>query len=1161
MSDHRDEKLFDELIDEFVAEIRDLLDTIEPDFLAMEESGDEADPELINRAFRSIHSIKGSAGFAGFEALKTLSHAVENVLMKIREGEISLDPDKMDAMLAGMDKIRFMVDDIHVSNNIPYADELTRLEAILKADPGDTRSHKIQEDTAPEADILMIAGNAARIRLKTDTASGHVFEVGTEAVAHTVSDAMYIFALRVYADKDLKEKGRTPETFRASLEETGRCLAADAESELGLYHFLFGTILEPEFIVQLFEIPHEQIFLFERSLLIGALPEEDQADSDTDSANRDSDKITRDQADSDEDTDSVDRNKNKITLRANAGPEVGEHLFEVGADELGAAVSEAMYIFALWVYKDKDLKEKGRTPETFKAGLGEAGRCLVADMDAESEKDISHFLFGSILESEFITKLFEIPEKQVFCFERSVILEALERAGRILETWDTIRTEETPAKPYIDTPPENRAGSESEDRESVPDRESAFHPDTLAKAISEKKSPESASGTIQTDGEAAAIETPSDIPAPKIGSRGTAVPEMPSQIHKPGYGNMEGSKRPPAETIRVSVELVDKLMNLVGEMVLGRNQLHRAITDFVDENPQVNPLVQNLNVVITEVQENIMQMRMQPVANVLNKFPRIVRDLSRQVSKDADIIIRGEAVELDKSILEGLSNPLTHLVRNCVDHGIEPRADRVKMGKPGSGRIHLEVFHDGGQVHIIIKDDGKGIDAEKVTEKALKKGILTPGHIRRMSENEKLNLIFLPGISTAETITDISGRGVGMDVVKTNISKLGGHIDIESVMGEGTTVHITIPLTLAIIPSLIVGAGEFRFAIPQINVQELVCINPDNPSHRVEKVGGSDVLRLRGRLLPLVSLPDILGIPCTFTHPDTGEELPERRKSLADQFGKRPLFRCQESKMLFGQAKIEPGAGQDPEPDMPDRRRAPCDDLCIVVLRVGMNAFGLHVNALFDNEEIVVKPLSEHIKDCINFSGATIMGDGRVAMILDAAGIASYAQLRFGEIEAEERRRQERISEQKRDGLRAWQPILIFNNALNEYFALPLAGISRLERIEPRMIERVGEQEFLFYHNDVLPLIRLEKLLPISPLPEDAKELFIIIPKTASHSMVGIIVSRILDAIDSDVSFLSLKTDANIAQGFWGSVIFNDHLTFFLNTEELVELFEKNIKT
>ncbi len=306
-----------------------------------------------------------------------------------------------------------------------------------------------------------------------------------------------------------------------------------------------------------------------------------------------------------------------------------------------------------------------------------------------------------------------------------------------------------------------------------------------------------------------------------------------------------------AETLRVHVSLLENLMNLAGELVLSRNQLMQAISQG-DEHEVLNA-GQRIDLVTSELQEAIMLTRMQPVGNIFNKFPRVVRDLARDLGKEIELILEGKEVELDKTIIEGLSDPLTHLVRNSADHGIESPEERIAKGKNPTGKIILKAYHAAGQVNIEIKDDGRGIDAEKIVNKAIAKGLITEEQAKGMNEKEKLNLIFLPGLSTAEKISDVSGRGVGMDVVKSNLDKLGGQVDIETEKDKGTTIRIKLPLTLAIIPSLLVSVGEERFAIPQVNVDELIEVPASQVEERIEKVGDADVLILRGELIPYLA--------------------------------------------------------------------------------------------------------------------------------------------------------------------------------------------------------------------------------------------------------------------------------------------------------------------
>ena len=304
--------------------------------------------------------------------------------------------------------------------------------------------------------------------------------------------------------------------------------------------------------------------------------------------------------------------------------------------------------------------------------------------------------------------------------------------------------------------------------------------------------------------------------------------------------------------IRVDVGLLDKLMTLVGELVLARNQIMQFSTS--QEDASFLGTVQRLNLLTTELQANVMKTRMQPIGNIWNKFPRVVRDLAVACGKQARIELEGQETELDKTIIEAIRDPLTHLVRNAVDHGIEPPDERLTRGKPAEGRLLLHAFHEGGKVIIEITDDGKGIDPQRVRDKAIQAKLITPEQADRLGDRELVNLVFLPGFSTADQVTHFSGRGVGMDVVRTNIEKIGGTVDIESRPGRGTTVKMKIPLTLAIIPALTVTVGGDRYAIPQVSLLELVRLEGEQAQRGIEQIHGAPVYRLRGNLLPLVYL-------------------------------------------------------------------------------------------------------------------------------------------------------------------------------------------------------------------------------------------------------------------------------------------------------------------
>nr|MDJ0624575.1 chemotaxis protein CheA [Desulfocapsaceae bacterium] len=356
--------------------------------------------------------------------------------------------------------------------------------------------------------------------------------------------------------------------------------------------------------------------------------------------------------------------------------------------------------------------------------------------------------------------------------------------------------------------------------------------------------------------------TEEDLATPSTPS--SAAPPNPTitSDNEPQAAKSKGASGGGETSLRVHVSLLDQLMNLAGELVLSRNQLLQTIGS--EDYRSAETVGQRIDLITSELQEAIMLTRMQPIGNVFNKFPRVVRDLSGKLKKKIDLTIVGKDVELDKTIIESINDPLTHLVRNSVDHGIEPPDERRKKGKSETGLVILKAYHEAGQVVIEISDDGKGLDGDALAASAISKGLLTSEQVAVMSDKEKVNIIFLPGFSTASQVTDVSGRGVGMDVVKTNLDKLGGHVDIISESGSGTTISIKLPLTLAIIPCQIIMTGDERYAIPQVNLEELLRIPASQVKEKVERVGDAEVVRLRGNLLPLIRLADVIGIERTY---------------------------------------------------------------------------------------------------------------------------------------------------------------------------------------------------------------------------------------------------------------------------------------------------------
>ncbi|NPA49615.1 MAG: response regulator [Thermodesulfobacteria bacterium] len=585
-------------------------------------------------------------------------------------------------------------------------------------------------------------------------------------------------------------------------------------------------------------------------------------------------------------------------------------------------------------------------------------------------------------------------------------------------------------------------------------------------------------------------ETKEEKPQEESKSQAETKPQAESkpQTPKPSSPPKKEDKGAPhvhlTEThVRVDVKLLDQLMNLAGELVLSRNRLVQIASRISDA--ELQNATQNLSLVTTELQEKIMKTRMQPIGNVFNKFPRIVRDLARSTGKKVNLRIEGADTELDRSIIDAIKDPLTHLVRNSIDHGIEDPDTRVQLGKPPVGTLVLRAYHEGGQVVIEIEDDGRGIDVNKVKQKAIERGLITPAEAEKMSDREALALIFKPGFSTAQKVTNISGRGVGMDVVKTNVEKLGGSIDIQTVLGAGTTVRLKIPLTLAIIPALVVTCEGQRYAIPQVSLRELVGLSPETRKN-IHQIGDSEFFRLRGEMVPIIRLSKILGLEA------------ESRENES-----------------------------------------------LVILNSGAMDFGLVVDEIWDSEEIVVKPLGKHFKDISIFAGATIMGDGKMALILDVVGISRKIGLKVEDVDRvkEEASKRATLAEDEQ------QFILLFNVSPEEQFAIPLALVARLDKIKAEKLEFVGGKEIVQYRGRSMPIIRLENYLPIQPLPEQDEYHLLVFAE--GEREVAFLVSRIVDSIQTQV-----KLDERLYQieGVLGSAIVKGRTTLFLDVYKIIEM-------
>jgi len=813
-----------EILDEFVQESRELLETAEADLMSLDPASG-VDPEAIHRVFRAVHSVKGAAGFFGLEVIAGLGHALESVLMEIREGRLIPDRATVDVLLVSNDALRALVDDVASSNTVDVTGHKTALRALLEPKPA------VEEVPQPPA----AAPTAPPVAQGHQ--GGEAFELTAETVAALRRHGQRLYVLTVGAN------GPTVDAVVAQAETVGRVLHVDRDASA----VTVASVLGPDIASVGFGLPKSWVAL----------------------------------------------------LPLDAGAEV----------EASPAAS----------------------PE-------DAPPVPVPSMSASPPRQVA-----------------QLP------------------VSRDEDSTDLLRA------------------------------------------------PPTAPELIHVGGEA----VKSEDAAQKKGAKAE-------------------------DTVRIKTRQLGSLMAKAGEMVLARNRLIRWLQDHLGENQDLSPILHDVSGITTALQEEIMQLRLQPVGTLFSKFNRVVRDLSRQLDKDVVLVTEGEDVELDRTILEGLSDPLTHLVRNSLDHGIESHADRERAGKPRRATVWLKAFHRNGRVNIEVVDDGGGIPVDRVKAKAVERSIITTEQAVAMSDAEAFSLLFAPGFSTAAQVTAVSGRGVGMDVVRTNIQELGGEVVISSVYGRGTTVTLTIPLTLAIVPALILNAASRMFVLPQVGLERVLRLVAGKDGTHVEHVGNAPVIRYEDGLLPLVHMGAVLDLE------DAG-------------------WAAQEG---------------------PDRR--------VLVLRVGNERFGLVVDAIVDTEEIVVKPLSSYVRSCPCFSGVTILGDGEVAMILDPPGIVSAASLRLSDIANAGRAVAERRHEDVPEA------VLVFSIGGEERFGLPLPQIIRIERVERSAVRRIAGAEFLTFGDRTLPLVRLEHYLPVEAGYDEPENLYVIVPRFGRA--VGIVTHEVIDA-------------------------------------------------
>jgi two-component system, chemotaxis family, sensor kinase CheA len=626
---------------------------------------------------------------------------------------------------------------------------------------------------------------------------------------------------------------------------------------------------------------------------------------------------------------------------------------------------------------------------------------------------------------------------------------------------------------------------------------------------------------------------PAPLPEPEVATPKPAAAKPAAKAADKG-----GEPSVAAQTIRVNVDLLENLMNMVSELVLTRNQLLQMVRNQSDSEFTV-PL-QRLSHVTTDLQEGVMKTRMQPIGNAWAKLPRIIRDLAHELDKKIDLEMLGADTELDRQVLELIKDPLTHMVRNSADHGLESTADRVTAGKSEIGKVVLNAFHEGGHIIIQISDDGGGINTARVKEKAIASGLVSEGDAESLTDQQIVRFIFAAGFSTAAEVTSVSGRGVGMDVVRTNIEKIGGTVDVKTDPGKGSVFTIKVPLTLAIVSALIVECGGERFAVPQISVAELVRASDDS-EHRIETINGTPVLRLRSRLLPLVQLRDVLGVGDGTVLDSVArnlgyEDAAEREKADLEPDETILQFNRGED----GDAEDAGDAGEEAVEeeavsfvDLSVERND--NEAFIVVTQVGSYRFGIVVDKVFDTEEIVVKPVAPFLRDIKAYSGNTILGDGNVIMILDPNGIAASS----GEISSDEEVEvEDEVSGRKKFG-EEQVALLVFKAGDDEPKAVPLSLIARLEEIDVTTIESSNGRMVVQYRGKLMPLVNFTENMEVE---KEGRQPILVF--TDGERSMGLIVDEIIDIVEET---LNIELASNVT-GVIGSAVIAGKATGVIDT-------------
>ncbi|SBV92919.1 CheA signal transduction histidine kinase [uncultured delta proteobacterium] len=943
-----------EIFADFIIEAREHLETIEPNLLELEKTPDNLG--LLNEIFRPMHSLKGASGFLGLNKMNRLAHKAENILDELRKGTMSVTSEIMDVILTSTDALRQMIESLESSNtegDVDTAPIIETLDAIMAGEmpaspvkaaaPAAPVEAPVAEEPAelaePEPEAAPAPAPAAMAA--PDKGAKQEKEVASSAewIASRAKGEPY--ALTAFGEAHLKD---FIEEARENTSNLGSGLLElekhpDQDGMVNDLFRFFHNLKGNSGIIgyqEMNRVTHEAETLLNsvrhgdkavsRELVDLLLLAVDVLDALIAAINPADGKVTPFE---------IEELIDKLSQAVAGGViELPDSLRREGAADAAPATSADVASAAADL--DEDLAIFKDTIAQQQSNIDMALKELRQD---GTSKDYIDGLYRSLISVQNSAGFMGFEEIKVYAqrtagivdqgrisgLDFSLMVDLLDQECAILKDMVTAAVAEkesgagaAPEAPEAATKPAEEPAKPQEKPAPAPKAEAA-------KPEAAKPAPEKAAAAPAAKAPAAPAEPAAKPAAP---AAAPAAPAAAKPAAAPAAGGDSHSKT--SSTIRVDHEKLDRLMELIGELIINRNRYTMIARQLEDsDGKDVAHIAQDISEttyamarISDDLQDTIMKVRMVPVASVFSRFPRLVRDLSRKSGKEVDLIMEGEETELDKSVVEVIGDPLVHLIRNSVDHGVEEESVRRAAGKDPKGRVWLRAYHKGNSVAIEIEDDGKGIDPEKMREVAIRKGIITPEEAKALDDREARELIFAPGFSSAEVITDISGRGVGMDVVRTNIKSLKGTVSITSEVGKGTKFTLSLPLTLAIIDALMITVDDAMFAIPLDAVSETTKIE----AHRLTDVKGRKAVTLRGEVLGIISLAELLGLPSHMKEQDV---------------------------------------------------------LSVVVIHDNDRRLGLVVDRLLERQEIVIKPLSAYLGDLKGISGATIMGDGSVILILD----------------------------------------------------------------------------------------------------------------------------------------------------------------------------------